>query len=73
MDNRNYNNGDPTPKSMRIWFGVFMIMVYVGVGLLLIIANRTFQLFTPTLSIIVGALLCAYGVFRGYRLYRGLK
>lgn len=73
MDNRNYNDQNTTPKSMRLWFGVFMVMFYVGVGLLLIIANQTFTLFTTTLSIIVGALLCAYGVFRAYRLYKGLQ
>lgn len=73
MDNRNYNDQNTTPKSMRLWFGVFMVMFYVGVGLLLIIANQTFTLFTTTLSIIVGASLCAYGVFRAYRLYKGLQ
>lgn len=50
-----------------------MVLFYVGIGLLLIIANQTFTLFTTTLSIIVGVLLCVYGVFRGYRLYKGMR
>lgn len=73
MNYRDYNNQNNTPRSLRLWFGVFMVLFYVGIGLLLIIANRTFTLFTTTLSIIVGVLLCAYGVFRGYRLYKGMR
>ena len=60
-------------KSMRLWFGIFMVLVYVGIGLLLIIANKTFEIFTPAISIIVGALLCVYGIWRGFRLYKGMN
>lgn len=69
MDN-NYKN---TPKAMRAWFGIFMVLVYVGIGLLFILASKTFTIFTPAISIIVGALLCVYGVWRGYRLYKGMN
>lgn len=70
MDDKN-NIG--TPKAMRAWFGIFMILIYVGIGLLFILASKTFTIFTPAISIIVGALLCAYGIFRGYRLYKGMN
>lgn len=67
---RNHNNEIKTPASMRLWFGIFMVIFYVGIGLLLILANKTFEIFTPTISIIVGALFCVYGVWRGYRLWK---
>lgn len=74
MDNNlnNYRNHDPkTPAPMRLWFGIFMVIFYVGIGILLILVNQTFTIFTPVISIIVGALLCIYGVWRGYRLWKG--
>lgn len=65
MDNY-YNQ---PPKGMRLVFGIFMVLVYLAVGILFIV--DVFNIDNKTISIIVGALLCAYGVFRGYRLYRG--
>lgn len=63
----NYTNNQP--KSMRLIFGIFMIIVYVAVGILFI--TDVFNIGNNAISITVGALLCAYGVFRGYRLYKG--
>lgn len=65
------NDGPKAPVPMRLWFGIFMIIFYIGIGILLILANQTFQIFTPTVSIIFGVLLCVYGVWRGYRLWKG--
>lgn len=56
---------------MRIWFGIFMVIFYVGIGILLIIANHTFQIYKPAITVGVGAVLCAYGLWRGYRLWKG--
>lgn len=58
------------PAPMRLWIGIFMIIFYIGIGLLLILANQTFQIYTPAVSIVIGALLCVYGVWRGYRLWK---
>lgn len=63
----NYYN-EP-PKGMRLVFGIIMVLVYLAVGILFIV--NVFNIDNQTVSIIIGALLCAYGVFRGYRLYRG--
>lgn len=60
-----------TPKGMRLVFGIFMIIVYVAVGIMFI--TDVFNIDNKTVSIIVGALLCAYGVWRGYRLYKGMN
>lgn len=65
MDNYSKNQ----PKGMRLAFGIFMVLVYVAVGILFIV--DVFNIDNPTVSIIIGALLCVYGVFRGYRLYVG--
>lgn len=65
-----YSN-NPTPRPLRIWFGIFMILVYLGVGLLFIF--NIFDTIDHTVSIIIGALLMLYGVFRGYRLYKGVN
>lgn len=62
------NNG--VPKTGRLIFGIFMVLFYIGIGLLFILSNQIL-LIDRTVSIVVGALLMAYGVFRGYRLYIG--
>ncbi len=59
------------PKGGRLIFGIFMVLVYVAVGLLFIF--NIFNIDNETISIICGALLCAYGVWRGYRLYKGMN
>ena len=65
------NNENLTPKSLRIWFGIFMVLVYLGVGLLFI--SDVVSIDNKTISCTVGGILCVYGVWRGYRLYRGMN
>ena len=66
MENDNMNN---LPKGGRLIFGIFMILVYVGVGLLFIF--DVFNIDNIAISASVGGVLCAYGVWRGYRLWKG--
>ena len=54
---------------MRAVFGIFMILVYVGVGILFLC--NVFDIINYGVSIAIGVLLCLYGIFRGYRLYKG--
>ena len=63
------NNGNNTPKGMRLVFGIFMILIDVGVGLLFIF--DFFNIDNTAISCVVGGLLIAYGLFRAYRLYIG--
>lgn len=65
----NGNNG--APKGARIAFGILMILIYVGVGLLFIF--NVFDIINITVSIIIGAILILYGIFRAYRLYKGVQ
>ena len=66
MENDNMNN---LPKGGRLIFGIFMILVYLAVGLLFIF--DVFNIDNVAVSASVGGVLCAYGVWRGYRLWRG--
>ena len=66
--NDNMNN---MPKGGRLVFGIFMILVYVAVGLLFIF--DVFNIDNVAVSASVGGVLCAYGVWRGYRLYKGMN
>lgn len=63
-----YNNPQ-APKGMRIIFGIFMVLVYLIVGILFIL--DIFNIDNQTISIIVGSVLIVYGIWRGYRLYVG--
>lgn len=67
-----YNNEENRPnagKGGRILFGIFMVLVYLAVGLLFIF--DIFQIGNQTIGYIVGGILIVYGIWRGYRLYRG--
>ena len=66
MENDNMNN---LPKGGRVIFGIFMILVYLAVGLLFIF--DVFNIDNIAISASVGGVLCAYGVWRGYRLWKG--
>lgn len=65
--NENYGGG--APKGARLAFGILMICVYVGVGLLFIF--NVFNIDSTALSCVIGGLLCAYGVWRAVRLFKG--
>lgn len=63
------NNYGEQPKGARLAFGIFMVLFYIGVGILVMM--DVFNFFGTVSRYIIGILLCLYGVFRGYRLYAG--
>lgn len=65
----NDENRPEAPKGARLAFGIIMVVVYIGVGLLFIF--NIFSVIDATVGYVIGGLLIAYGIFRGYRLYRG--
>lgn len=67
----NFDNNNQTPKGARLVFGIFMVLVYLAVGLLFIF--DIFNIDNTAISATVGGILCAYGVWRGYRLYKGMN
>lgn len=61
----------PSPsRSVGIAFGIFMIIVYVGVGILLLINYFNWDSMAWA-RYVLGILLIVYGVFRGYRMFIG--
>ena len=66
--NDNMNN---LPKGGRRVFAIFMVIVYLAVGLLFIF--DVFNIDNVAVSASVGGVLCAYGLWRGYRLYKGMN
>ena len=66
---RNYNNNPQMPKGARLVFGILMIFIYLGVGLLFIF--NVFSITSYALSCVIGGLLMAYGVWRAVRLFKG--
>ena len=65
------NNYGNMPKGGRLIFGIFMVIVYVAVGLLFIF--DIFNIGNVVISAFVGGLLCVYGLWRGYGLYKGMN
>lgn len=63
------DNGTGVPKGARFVFGIFMILFYIAVGLLFIF--NVFSIDNTAISATVGGILCAYGVWRGIRLFIG--
>lgn len=70
MEGNGYKRPE-APKGARLAFGIIMIIIYVGVGLLFIF--NVFDIINYTVSCIIGALLIVYGIFRAYRLYKGVN
>lgn len=67
----NYNN-DERPRAGRagrLAFGVFMALFYVVVGILFLC--NVFSITNEAISYTLGGLLIVYGIWRGYRLYKG--
>ncbi len=69
MMESNENKEKKTPMSLRVLFGLMMVFVYVGMGLLILL---NFFGWTSELACrSVGSLLILYGIFRGYRHIKG--
>lgn len=60
------------PKAARLTFGIIMIIVYIGAGLMFILW-KPFDIINTAVSCVVGGLLILYGIWRAYRLYKGMN
>lgn len=58
-----------TNSILGITFGIFMVFVYVGMGVLLFINFFNWGADWAWTRWVVGAVLIVYGIFRGYRTY----
>ena len=65
----NNDNGSQMPKGARLAFGVLMIFIYLGVGLLFIF--QVIPIIDTAIGYILGGLFIVYGVWRAIRLFKG--
>lgn len=64
------NYGDyrkATPRTMRIVFGVFMIVIYIGMGVLLLTSFFDQVIPYAWIRIVLAVAFIIYGIWRGYR------
>ena len=61
-----------TPRLMRNIFGIVMIIVYIGMGVLFFINFFGFSSSWNWLRWIGGVVFTLYGIWRGYRQFKGI-
>ncbi len=66
------SNRNPFAARAYFYFSIFMVVVYVAIGLLLIFV-LTFLQIQPTNRIAAGTVLILYAVYRTYKLIRERK
>jgi hypothetical protein len=74
MHGEEYEEEQVHAKPVRIAFGIFMVIVYIGMGILCM-TNWFNYPETPSWTIgrwIVGTVLVIYGFWRAYRQYAGI-
>ena len=67
-------NSSGTPATMRNIFGIIMIIIYVGVGILFFCGF--FDILFPSwgwMRWVAGGLFTAYGLRRAYRQFKGIE
>lgn len=58
------------PHIMRVCFGILMILIYLGMGVLMLM--NFFRWSQPGIAYGLGALFIIYGIYRGIRQFKGL-
>lgn len=71
-DSRRSTSGTGTPAVMRSIFGIIMIIVYVGMGVLLLINYFGWEGDWAWTRYVVGVMLIIYGVWRAFRQIKGI-
>lgn len=61
-----------TPQVMRTIFGIFMVLVYVGMGVLLFLNFFQWAGNFAWVRYVLGSLFVVYGFWRGYRQATGM-
>lgn len=65
-------NTSKTPQTMRNIFGVIMIIIYIGMGVLLFLNFFGFQGSWSWLRWVGGGIFIVYGIWRAYRQFKGI-
>ena len=66
------NSNTGTPRTSRIIFGILMICVYIGMGILLFINFFGFDADWQWLRWVGGSIFVLYGIWRGIRQFYNL-
>lgn len=66
------NSNTGTPRTSRIIFGILMICVYIGMGILLFINFFGFDASWQWLRWVGGSIFVLYGIWRGIRQFYNL-
>ncbi len=61
-----------TPQLMRTIFGIFMVLIYVGMGVLLYLNFFGWVGSFAWVRYVMGSLFIVYGFWRGYRQAKGM-
>ena len=64
--------GEKNRLGMNVVFGMIMIAIYLGMAYLLLFTSLFSNLY-DIVRYIMGGVFAVYGVFRGYRLFVGMK
>ena len=76
MEEKYGHYNDDTEKKNRLGmngvFGMIMIAIYLGMAYLLLFTSLFSNLY-DIVRYIMGGVFAVYGVFRGYRLFVGMK
>lgn len=68
---RRHVSGVPSTRTLLgLCFGIFMVIIYVGMGVLLIINFFDWSADWAWTRWVVGIVLIIYGIFRGWRQYK---
>lgn len=61
------NNSSSTPHTLKVIFGIFMILIYLGMGVLFMLNFFSWSSNLTWVRWAIGILLVIYGFWRAYR------
>jgi hypothetical protein len=67
-----YNKVPVFTRQVVQYFGFFMVIFYLVLGLIFIFSTNFFPDLNRNAKIIFGAILMIYGIFRAYRAFKSL-
>lgn len=68
------NKQNNMPMSFRVFFGVFMALFFIAIGIMLLTNWPIAMIYDPSwfwLRWVAGPIFILYGIFRGYRMIKG--
>jgi uncharacterized membrane protein HdeD (DUF308 family) len=57
-------------KNLLKYFGLFMVIVYLGIGIFLILMGENSAFLNRTTRLVLGIALIVYGIFRAWRVFK---